>query len=86
MKKRVPLKPTWKETVLSWIYTISCWTVWTFLLIGVIHLISYYIYVIRNLGFYNEESIRICIYIIGGAFAFLFIYKDKASEIFKVRK
>ena len=86
MKKRVPLKSTKLEIVMSWIYTLSCIVVWIFLIAGIFHLTAFYIYTVKNIGFYKEESVKISIYIIAGAFAFLFIYKDKVKNIFKIKE
>ncbi|MEM4254483.1 MAG: hypothetical protein QXR48_03825 [Candidatus Woesearchaeota archaeon] len=85
MKKKVPLKPTKQETLHSIIYSTACIMVWFFLIGGIIHLVSYYFFISVKEGFFAPESIKICTYIIIGAFMFLFIYKDKAKEIFKIK-
>jgi len=86
MKKKVPLKPTKTEIRYSILYVIICTILWLFLIGGIIHLISYYFFISQKEGFYSQESIKICTYLIIGAFMFLFIYKDKAREIFKIKE
>ena len=85
MTKKVPIKPTQQETAKSWRYTLVCIAAWIMLIFGVGHLIYYYIRLLLSVGFYDKESVKIGIYVIAGAFAFLFIYKDKAKEIFNVK-
>lgn len=86
MKAKVPLKPSKSETLFSWIYTLLCFFLWLLLVLGSIHLLSYYYFISTKEGFFSPESIKICTYIIIGAFMFLFIYKDKAKEIFKIKE
>ena len=86
MKKEVPLKPTKQETFLSIIYIIICCILWIILIGGIFHLLSYYFFISLKESFFSSESIKICIYLIIGAFMVLFIYKDKAREIFKIKK
>jgi len=85
MKAKVPIKPTKWERFRSWIHVIICVILWALLIFGAIHLLSYYIYLLKYKGFFDSESIRICTYIIIGAFFFLVIYKKDIESIFKIK-
>lgn len=86
MKERIPNKPTKKEMFFSGVYGILCCFLWLLLILGAVHLLSYYVFIIKKEGFFSQESIKICTYIIIGAFMFLFIYRDEAKKIFKIKE
>ena len=85
MKKKIPIKLTKWESFRSWLHVLICVILWILLIFGAIHLLSYYIYLLKNKGFFDSESISICTYIIIGAFFFLVIYKKDIENIFKIK-
>lgn len=85
MKAKTPIKPTRWESFRSWIHVLICIILWALLIFGSVHLLSYYIHLLLNKGFFDVESIRICTYIIIGAFFFLVIYKKDIEGIFKIK-
>ena len=86
MKKIVPIKPDWKEISLLVLYIVLNLIGWLILLFATGHIIAYYLYLIRTIGFFDKETIRICVYIIGGIYLLLFIHRDQVRKIFKVKK
>lgn len=85
MKKVPPLKPTKIEIVRVLVYWLVCATLWLSLICASIHLVIYYIHQIINQGLYDQESMKIGVYVIIGTFLFLFIYRDHVKRIFKVK-
>ena len=86
MKAKTPIRATKKEVFSLWVYSIIRILLTVFLIITVVHLICYYVFLIQTKGFYDEDSIQICIYIIIGTYLSLFIHRDQVKKIFKVKK
>ena len=58
MKAKVPLKPSKSETLFSWIYTLLCFFLWLLLVLGSIHLLSYYYFISTKEGFSALKALR----------------------------
>jgi len=84
-KSKVPLKASNTEITLTVFYSVLCFILWLILIACSLHLLSYYFYCMRN-DIFDKEAIRICVYLIVGAFFVLFINRDQAQKIFKVKK
>jgi hypothetical protein len=82
---KVPLKPSKKETMLSWMYTVLCAFLWVALIFCGIQVIIYYITQIVIKGYLDQESIKYATYILIGTFFVLFVHRDQAKNIFKIK-
>ena len=85
MKKRIPLKSSAKELILSWTYTVLCIISWIIIFVCGVQLILYYVYITRTQGIFSSESIRIGIYLIIGAFFVMFINGNEVKKIFNIK-
>ena len=85
MKKKIPIKPTIGENFRSWLHIFICIILWILLIFGAVHLLSYYVYLLKNKGFFDSDSIKICTYIIIGAFFFLVVHKKDIENIFRIK-
>ena len=83
--KKVPLKSSTEETILSWIYTILCFFLWFALIVSGLNIITYYIYAIRKYGFFNSETLNYAVMIAIGSYLCLIIDKDKIKKLFKIK-
>ena len=84
--KKVTLKPSNKETVLFWMYALLCVSLWIALIVSGLNIVAYYIYAIREYGFFNPETLDYAIMIVVGSYLCLIIDKDKISKLFKIKR
>ncbi len=77
MNKKVPLKYSFKEDILAFIYGLLCPLFWILLIFCGIHIILYYIFCIKSKGYFDSESIQYAIYIILGSFAVCLLIEIK---------
>ena len=84
--KKVPLKSSKKETVLSWTYTILCISLWIALIVSGLNIVAYYLYAICEYGFFNSETLDYAVMIVIGSYLCLIIDKDKIDKLFRIKK
>ncbi len=85
MTKKTPLKATFGEIILSILYGVLSTVLWIILLFGAFHLLLFYKFTIGTYGFFSEQALKICIYLIVGSYFFLILNRNDVKKIFKVK-
>ena len=77
-----PIKVSFAKPLLMGLLEIMLWLI---LIITGVNILTYYIYLIMNYGWFDIETVKIAIYLIIGAYFFLVIDKKKIYDLLGVK-